>query len=105
MLSDITISLIGAAGTEIRQVAHVVDGLWSLNTDSVEPTILGYDRLIAIGDIGWRDYEVTVPITVHALEPSGYQSPDVNWPQPHPPDFIITTVFLLFDCLTNQLYG
>jgi hypothetical protein len=41
----------------------------------VRPAILGYDRLIAIGDMGWSDYEVTIPITVHALDPSGYQSP------------------------------
>lgn len=27
----------------------------------------GYDRLLAIGDMSWKDYEVTVPITVHSL--------------------------------------
>ena len=53
--------------TDIQDVAQVVDGLWEWDDEGVRPTILGYDRLIAIGDITWQDYEVTVPITVYQL--------------------------------------
>jgi len=31
--------------------------------------------LIAIGDLGWRDYEITVPITIHDMDPAGYEDP------------------------------
>jgi len=31
-----------------------------------------YDRAVAIGDISWTDYEVTVPVTVHALNTDGF---------------------------------
>ena len=35
----------------------------------------GYDRLIAIGDLSWTDYEVVVPITLHGIDPDGYDAP------------------------------
>jgi len=37
-----------------------------------------YDRLIAMGDMTWDDYEVTVPITMHGIAPSGYASSSNN---------------------------
>jgi len=52
--------------TNIQDVAHVVDGKWTIASDSVRTEIPGYDRLIAIGDVSWGDYEVTVPITVNS---------------------------------------
>ncbi|MHA2428405.1 MAG: InlB B-repeat-containing protein [Candidatus Hermodarchaeia archaeon] len=55
-----------SAQTDITDVAQIVDGLWTLEADSVRPAILGYDRLIAIGETTWTDFEVVVPITVHA---------------------------------------
>lgn len=57
-----------AAGN-IQEVAQVVDGLWAIGPDGVRPLEPGYDRLIAIGDMWWRDYEVTVPVTIHGAEP------------------------------------
>lgn len=53
----------------IADVAQVVDGLWTLEEDAVRPVALGYDRLIAIGDVLWQNYEATVPIKVHGLDP------------------------------------
>lgn len=53
--------------TAIEEVAQVVDGLWELTPgDEVRTTVPGYDRLIAMGDMTWDDYEVTVPITLHS---------------------------------------
>jgi len=53
--------------TTIEEVAQVVDGLWELTPGgAVRTTIPGYDRLIAMGDMSWDDYEVTVPITLHS---------------------------------------
>ena len=53
----------------VQDVSMVVDGLWTLEADAVRPLELGYDRLIAIGDVQWQNYEITVPITVHGLDP------------------------------------
>ena len=56
-----------SAQTSISDAAQIVDGLWTLEADSVRPTIVGYDRLIAIGEMTWQDYEVVVPITIHSV--------------------------------------
>jgi hypothetical protein len=56
--------------SDIQDVAQVVDGLWTLGSDGVRTAQPGYDRLIAIGDVEWADYEVTVPITIHTVRNS-----------------------------------
>ncbi len=65
--------------TRIEDVAQVVDGKWTVEADGVRPVELGYDRLIGIGDITWDNYEVTVPITIHGIDPNGF-----NWPSVAP---------------------
>lgn len=61
----------------IGDAAQVVDGLWSLNPSAgtIRPLRLGYDRLIAVGETNWSDYEVTVPVTIHRFDSSGYAPP------------------------------
>ncbi|MFN2158567.1 MAG: hypothetical protein ACK2TW_01310 [Anaerolineales bacterium] len=51
---------------EIQNVAQVVDGKWTITPAGLRTVEPGYDRLVAIGDRTWRDYEVTVPITIHS---------------------------------------
>ncbi len=61
--------------TNIQEVAQIVDGIWTKETNSVHPKIIGYDRLIAIGNMTWKDYEITVPITLNeALDPNAPHS-------------------------------
>lgn len=64
----------------IDDLARVVDGNWELdkNNGVVRPLILSYDRLISIGDLSWRDYTVTVPITFTAIDPAGYEYPSAG---------------------------
>ncbi len=57
---------------QIQNVAHVIDGKWTLNGGKVRTTEPGYDRLIGIGDVEWQDYEILVPITVHDFPDSDY---------------------------------
>lgn len=57
------------ATPDIQEVAQIVDGEWTVQADGIRPTTLGYDRLVAVGDMWWDDYEVTVPITIHGAEP------------------------------------
>ena len=56
-----------ASATNIHDVAQIVDGKWTWGVNGVRPEIPGYDRLIAIGDLTWKDYEITVPITIHGF--------------------------------------
>jgi hypothetical protein len=51
----------------INDVALVVDGKWTLDqaSSTVRTAEPGYDRLIAIGDMGWEHYEVEVPVIIH----------------------------------------
>jgi RTX calcium-binding nonapeptide repeat (4 copies) len=59
---------------KISSVAQVVDGRWALTGAGVRPVETGYDRLVALGDTSWLNYEVTVPITIHS-----FWSPEKTW--------------------------
>ena len=61
-----------SAETHIQDAAQIVDGLWTIGTDGVRSIQPGYDRILAIGDISWTDYEVTVPITFNAIDPDAW---------------------------------
>lgn len=49
----------------IQDVAQVVDGEWTLARGQLRTANPGYDRLVAIGDRDWTNYEVVVPVTLH----------------------------------------
>lgn len=51
----------------IQDVVQVVDGRWSLGPDGVRTLAPYYDRVLAIGDMSWTDYEVTVKVTFHSF--------------------------------------
>lgn len=68
-----TYSINWSSVTNIQDVAQVVDGLWTLGISNVRTAVKGYDRLIAIGDVSWDEYEVTVPITIHKLGSSTHR--------------------------------
>ena len=55
--------------SSIEDLAQVVDGNWTLSGGGVRTTQIGYDRIVAMGDVTWTDYEAVVPITVHSLDP------------------------------------
>jgi hypothetical protein len=57
-----------STAASIQEVAQVVDGLWTLEEDGVRTVETGYDRLIAIGDIQWQNYEVQTTVTIHAVD-------------------------------------
>ncbi len=52
---------------EIQHVAQAVDGRWEIANGKLHIAKIGYDRLMAIGDTQWTDYQVEVPITIHKL--------------------------------------
>jgi regulation of enolase protein 1 (concanavalin A-like superfamily) len=68
-----------AAVTDISEVAQIVDGRWIAEPNGISTVVEGYDRAFAVGDMNnWRDYEVTVPITVH----QSYHTPGQPGNQP-----------------------
>ena len=60
--------------SSVQDAVQVVDGLWALTPDGLRIIEDGYDRVLAIGDLGWTDYEITVPIKVH-----DYFTGDLPW--------------------------
>ncbi len=63
-----------AGPSSLSDSAQVVDGLWSVDGNGLLTIEPGYDRLVAMGDTTWTNYEVTVPITVHEVDSSGYNT-------------------------------
>jgi len=64
-----------SAATKVTDVVQVVDGQWTIDNGAARPTVIEFDRLLAIGDLSWRDYTVTVPITILSMDPAGYTGP------------------------------
>ena len=60
---------------DITDVVQVVDGEWAIDRDGARALVPDYDRLLAIGEMGWSDYEVLVPVTVNALDHSAFDRP------------------------------
>jgi hypothetical protein len=54
-------------GAGPQTAARVVDGYWEVVPGGLRSTRPGYDRLVAIGDVTWTDYRVTVPVTLNSL--------------------------------------
>ncbi len=67
-----------SSAKSVQDVAQIVDGLWTLEADGIRPVVAGYDRVVAIGDVQWDNYEVTVPITIHEIDRGGFVWPSVG---------------------------
>lgn len=65
--------------TNIQDAIQIVDGLWTITPQGLRTIQIGYDRLLAIGDIFWDNYEITLPVTVHDYDPNGFA-----WPSNYP---------------------
>jgi regulation of enolase protein 1 (concanavalin A-like superfamily) len=52
------------------EVVDVVDGRWSASSSGARVVERGYDRLLAVGDESWTDYQVEVPVTIHDMQPN-----------------------------------
>jgi hypothetical protein len=56
--------------------AQIVDGRWQVGPAGLRPLEIGYDRAVALGDMSWRDVEVSLWFVIHALDETitGYPS-------------------------------
>ncbi len=57
-----------AGVTNPSDVVDVVDGRWSASSSGARTVDTGYDRLFAVGDETWTDYQVEVPVTIHDMD-------------------------------------
>ncbi|MCI0626962.1 MAG: hypothetical protein L0387_35835 [Acidobacteria bacterium] len=51
----------------IPRVAQIVDGRWKLEAQGARTVEPYYDRVLAIGDLTWTNYGVTVQVTFHGF--------------------------------------
>lgn len=55
----------------VHDNALVVDGQWKLEEGRLRTAATGYDRLVAVGDRNWTDYEAEAAVTIHDWERLG----------------------------------
>lgn len=65
-----------ADATVVGDAAQIVDGRWAIVGGGARTLGRGYDRILAVGDMGWRDYEVTVEATIHDFTPPRAEAPN-----------------------------
>ncbi len=67
---------------DLADAVQVIDGLWIRDGGGIRtaPAHVGYDRTVAIGDVSWQDYEVTVPVTIHAVDETAFDVPTSGSP-------------------------
>lgn len=58
-----------AGAATLADAAQPVDGRWTTDGDTVRTMAFGYDRILAIGDTSWHDYDVEFPVTVSSIGP------------------------------------
>lgn len=51
----------------IGKAVQIVDGRWRLSDQGIRPVVVGYDRLVALGDVAWQDYQIAVNVTFHGF--------------------------------------
>lgn len=53
--------------TDPQEVGQYVDGRWLLTSTGLRTQHMGYDRIFLIGEKSWKDYQVTVEVTIHRV--------------------------------------
>ena len=65
-----------STSTPLNDQAQVVDGKWEVTSSGLHIQQMGYDRLVDVGSIAFKDFEVTVPVTVQSgFGPDAFKSP------------------------------
>ena len=55
--------------TRPQDGGQCVDGRWGLADGGLRTLQTGYDRIFLVGEKAWQDYVVTVPVTIHRVDP------------------------------------
>ncbi len=62
----------------VQKVVQVVDGKWKITADGIRNTDRYYDRVLALGDSSWRNYEVRTSVIFHDFEEPKKGPPTYN---------------------------
>jgi hypothetical protein len=63
----------------LQDVVQVIDGRWEIREGKLHCVEAGYDRLVGMGDrLSWRDYQVSVPVTIHNVHPAALRFPSLG---------------------------
>ena len=54
----------------IDALAQIFEGQWTHDGTGIRPVATGFDRVITLGDIAWKDYEVTAEVTFNSFDQS-----------------------------------
>ena len=54
--------------SSIQDVVEVIDGNWQLTQDSIRTVESGYDRILAVGNLDWDEYEVVSNFSIHSFD-------------------------------------
>jgi len=54
---------------DIQDAVQVVDGRWRRTPEGIRTEEPNYDRMLAVGDMTWTDYEVFAEVTLHDFSP------------------------------------
>ncbi len=52
-----------------QDVGQYVDGHWAIGPHGLRTQHTGYERIFLLGSDTWDDYQITVPVTIHAVDP------------------------------------
>jgi hypothetical protein len=52
-----------------QDVGQFVDGHWAVGPAGLRTQHTGYERLFLLGNDTWENYQITVPVTIHAVDP------------------------------------
>jgi len=63
---------------KIQDVVEIIDGDWKLTESGVRTNFKYYDRVLAFGDVDWRNYEVETTVTFHDFTPPVEGPPTYN---------------------------
>ena len=65
---------------QLQEAIQVVDGQWEITPDGLHNLDVYYDRVVAIGDGSWRNYEIETSIVFHSF----------TVPEPGPPTYNVS---------------
>lgn len=52
-----------------QDVGQYIDGHWATGPHGLRTQHTGYERIFLLGSDTWDDYQITVPVTIHAVDP------------------------------------
>jgi len=67
-----------ANASEPTDYMQIVDGEWEITGSGVHTVAPGYDRILAVGDTSWSDFDATTTVEVHGLDVSGFNPRSIS---------------------------